>query len=255
MLWRCICMGKKKKQIFISYRRDGGEFFGKILHDKLTDKGYNVFFDVESLRSGLFDEQLYEKIDECNDFLLILSPNALDRCINEGDWVKNEIAYAIKQDKNIVPVLMRGFEWPDILPSDLEKLPTYQSEIFNSVSNSEHLDASVNVLCGRLLKSKPDNNNKKYFKYCLFGSLLFCLFIAWPKDDVQQQNFELARQAYQEMDNENYEIALQKFYLYQHGHSDFYWWLLNLINKDNEYSSKSIDEAIAICEQHVSNKE
>lgn len=49
----------ERYQIFISYRRDGGEFFGKILSDKLIAKGYSVFFDVEALRSGPFNDQLY----------------------------------------------------------------------------------------------------------------------------------------------------------------------------------------------------
>lgn len=41
-----------KYDVFISYRRDGGESTAKILRDKLSELGYQVFFDVESLRSG-----------------------------------------------------------------------------------------------------------------------------------------------------------------------------------------------------------
>ena len=44
-------------QIFISYRRQNGEFLGKILYDELTRNGYSVFFDIESMRSGRFNEQ------------------------------------------------------------------------------------------------------------------------------------------------------------------------------------------------------
>ena len=38
--------------IFISYRRDGGEYTAKILRDHLQEDGYRAVFDVESLRSG-----------------------------------------------------------------------------------------------------------------------------------------------------------------------------------------------------------
>ena len=62
---------KKEYDIFISYRRDGGESTAKILRDKLTELGYSVFFDVESLRSGDFNKKLYSVIEECDDFLLI----------------------------------------------------------------------------------------------------------------------------------------------------------------------------------------
>ena len=80
-----------KYDIFISYRRDGGESTAKILRDKLSELGYQVFFDVESLRSGDFNTRLYTVIEECQDFLLVLSPGALDRCRNEDDWVRLEI--------------------------------------------------------------------------------------------------------------------------------------------------------------------
>ena len=68
-------------QIFISYRREGGEFFVKILHDELTRRGYRVFYDLESMESGAFDAQLYKIIDECEDFILVLPAHALDRCV------------------------------------------------------------------------------------------------------------------------------------------------------------------------------
>ena len=112
-----------KYDIFISYRRDGGEYTARILRDKLTELGYNVFFDVESLRSGDFNAELYSVIENCNDFVIVLSPNSLDRCADEGDWVKNEIAHAISKGKNIVPVLMRGFTFPDNLPESIASLP------------------------------------------------------------------------------------------------------------------------------------
>ena len=38
--------------VFISYRRDGGAETAKHLRDVLTERGYRVFFDTDSLRSG-----------------------------------------------------------------------------------------------------------------------------------------------------------------------------------------------------------
>ena len=87
--------------MFISYRRDGGESTAKILRDKLTELGYSVFFDVESLRSGDFNKKLYEVIEGCRDFILVLSPGALDRCVNEDDWVRLEIEHALEKEKNV----------------------------------------------------------------------------------------------------------------------------------------------------------
>ena len=74
---------EEKYQVFISYRRDGGEDLARNIKDRLSAKGFKVFFDVEALRSGDFNEALFQKIEECQDVLVILPHGGLDRCDNE----------------------------------------------------------------------------------------------------------------------------------------------------------------------------
>lgn len=137
--------------IFISYRRDGGETMAILLHDRLTLKGYRVFLDVESLNSGKFNEKLFSVIEKCKDFIVVLSENSLDRCVNEGDWVRNEIAYAFKQQKNIIPFILRGFKWSENLPDDISDLPMQNG--INAISN-EYFDAAIERLVQKFLVSK-----------------------------------------------------------------------------------------------------
>ena len=54
--------------IFISYRREGGDMLAHILYERLTEKGYTVFQDIEVLRSGKFNTELYEKIKAAKIF-------------------------------------------------------------------------------------------------------------------------------------------------------------------------------------------
>ena len=54
---------EEKYELFLSYRRDGGMDTATLLRQTLTSKGYRVFIDVESLRSGAFNKKLYEIID------------------------------------------------------------------------------------------------------------------------------------------------------------------------------------------------
>ena len=129
--------------VFISYRRSGGEYTAKILRDRLEDMGYRVFFDVESLRSGYFNTKLYSVIDECRDFLLILSPGALDRCANPDDWVRLEVERALAQEKNIIPIMLRGFDFPQQLPESLEHLRFRHG----LEANSQFFDAFIQQLC------------------------------------------------------------------------------------------------------------
>jgi len=48
----------EKYDVFLSYRRDGGEAMATLLHDRLVAKGYKVFLDIESLNSGSFNKKL-----------------------------------------------------------------------------------------------------------------------------------------------------------------------------------------------------
>ena len=112
-------------QIFISYRRQGGEALAYLIFEKLSYLGYKIFYDIESLSSGKFNTKLYEVIDICKDVVVILPPGGLDRCNDPEDWLRQEIAYAISQNKNLIPVFMNGFEWPDDMPKDIIELKNY----------------------------------------------------------------------------------------------------------------------------------
>lgn len=140
----------RKYDVFISYRRQGGERTARIICDRLTDAGYNVFVDVESLRSGAFNTKLYSVIDECRDVIVVLSQNSLDRCKDENDWVRLEIAHALKAGKNVIPVFLRGFVFPDTLPENIASL-RYQNGL---EASSEFFDAFIDKL-KTFLKTKP----------------------------------------------------------------------------------------------------
>lgn len=91
--------------IFISYRRKGaGAGVAGELQSKLENLGYKVFLDVDKIGSGQFPDQIKHAIEECKDFLLVLSPGTLDRCVDEEDWVRREITMAMEFGKNIVGV-------------------------------------------------------------------------------------------------------------------------------------------------------
>ncbi len=136
--------------VFISYRRSGGEHTARLIRDSLVENGYNVFFDVESLRSGQFNTKLYSVIEECRDFVIVLSPNALDRCADEADWVRCEIEHALKHNKNVIPILLRDFVFPESLPASIAKL-----RYLNGIeANTQFFDAFVEKL-RTFLSSKP----------------------------------------------------------------------------------------------------
>lgn len=128
--------------VFISYRRDGGDAMARLLYDRLRADHYDPFLDVEQMRSGKFNEQLLERIAECEDFLLVLPPNALERCRDEEDWVRLEIREAIRLNKNIVPFMLRGFEFPSDMPEDIREIRHYQGV----AASQDYFDSSMDKL-------------------------------------------------------------------------------------------------------------
>ncbi len=121
--------------VFISYRRDGGDALSRLLYNELTRDGYRVFYDVETMRSGKFNEQILESIAASMTVLVVLPPHGLDRCSDPDDWVRQELEFAVSKKKMMIPVMMRGFEWEeDKLPDSLRELPHYQGIAANDNS-------------------------------------------------------------------------------------------------------------------------
>lgn len=117
-------------QVFISYRREGGDISAKLICESLKNRGFTVFYDFDSLSGGYFDERILDAIRGCNDFVLVLPPNSLDRCVNPDDWVRQEIACAMKYKKNIVPVMLPGFTFPAVLPAEIENVSRFNAVHF-----------------------------------------------------------------------------------------------------------------------------
>lgn len=90
--------------IFISYRREGGRELARSLKSELERRGYRVFLDFDELNDGIFDRRIMEAIDASPIFMVLLSPHALDRCVNADDWVRHEIEYALSHDRHVVPI-------------------------------------------------------------------------------------------------------------------------------------------------------
>ncbi|XP_026495370.2 NAD(+) hydrolase sarm1 isoform X2 [Vanessa tameamea] len=114
---------EKKLDVFVSYRRSNGSQLASLLKVHLQVRGFTVFIDVERLEAGKFDNNLLRSIRQAKHFLLVLTPNALERCkhdTEQKDWVHREIVAALQSQCNIVPII-DNFEWPEPeeLPEDM----------------------------------------------------------------------------------------------------------------------------------------
>lgn len=80
----------KNLDVFVSYRRSNGSQLASLLKVHLQLRGFSVFIDVERLEAGKFDNNLLQSIRHAKHFLLVLTPQALERCKSDvecKDWV------------------------------------------------------------------------------------------------------------------------------------------------------------------------
>lgn len=72
--------------------------FCSLLKVHLQLRGFSVFLDIEKLKAGKFDENLLSSVKLAKNFILVLTPNALDRCMGDdeqNDWVHKVDLYNI----------------------------------------------------------------------------------------------------------------------------------------------------------------
>jgi len=132
---------EQEYDVFISYRRGTGAETARLLRSELRHNNLRVFLDIDDLRPGHFDQALLRCITNTPNFILILSPHCLDNCADEEDWLRLEIAQAVKTNRNIVPIMMPNFQFPEAehLPTDIRVLRTHQSVSYSH----EFFDAMI----------------------------------------------------------------------------------------------------------------
>jgi len=151
-------MEPAEHDVYISYREETGTGLAKLIAAGLARRGFHVVPDSLAAGSGR-DESFLNAIEEAPDFVLLLTPNALDPCRDEGDRMRREIAHALTTERNIVPVYVPGFVRPraSSLPPDLASLPTRGGVFYNpgasreSVARIAHMLASDTTVDDRRL--------------------------------------------------------------------------------------------------------
>jgi hypothetical protein len=122
-------------KIFINYRRGDDSGYAGRLFDRLQDEfeARQLFLDVDNIAPGLdFVRELNERVDECDVLLAVIGKGWLDarnpagarRLEDPDDFVRIEIAAALKQGKRVIPVLVGGalMPRPEELPEELRPL-------------------------------------------------------------------------------------------------------------------------------------
>ncbi len=149
--------------IFISYSSKDSKFAREI-HDWLSKKEIKVFLAEISLEPGdAWDEKIKRNLHEADYFIFLASRNA---CASQA--VNQEIGMAIKDNKNIIPVV-----W-DMPPTELPGFLRCNTQAVDM--RNKDPQALLIVLNRTVTKVKKRNAFALFIGLMLLGALLwvFC---------------------------------------------------------------------------------
>jgi hypothetical protein len=122
-------------QIFISYRREESRWSARSLHDRLIQRFHRnqIFMDVDSVGLGEdFVKTIEETVGSCDVLIAVIGAHWLTSTDGQGDrrldkpedFVRMEIATALRRNIRVIPVLVDGASMPRStdLPDDLKQL-------------------------------------------------------------------------------------------------------------------------------------
>jgi TonB family protein len=123
------------RALFVSYRRNDSQGeAGRLFDDLVTHFGeQKVFMDVAGIEAGRdFRKAIEESVANCGVLLVIMGPSWLSakneagirRLDDPADFVREEVAAALRRDIPVIPVLVRGAQMPRVeeLPETLKDL-------------------------------------------------------------------------------------------------------------------------------------
>lgn len=129
-------------KLFISYKRDTGIDIAARIRDYLVNNGHDVFFDIEDMHLGRFENQIEQFISECDSFILILTKGAL-----ESEWVQKEIRLELKKKKpNIIPIFKDDFKMDKSLPKDIQSVMEYHGIKYDPILFSQVMEKLSELL-------------------------------------------------------------------------------------------------------------
>ncbi|MCA9911784.1 MAG: toll/interleukin-1 receptor domain-containing protein [Anaerolineae bacterium] len=143
------------EKIFVSYRRDGNRWATGRICDRLNRYfgSERVFRDIEDIKYGShFPQRIEESIQNSALMLVIMGEKWLalkgddgtPRILQEGDWVRKEIEIALKNNVEVIPVVLDDARMPtrEQIPESFGKFTEINAVFFRD----ENFDANMKQL-------------------------------------------------------------------------------------------------------------
>lgn len=198
-------MSNIKYDVFISYRRSDGIFPAYLLYRNLVDHYYLTFFDKKSVGGGPFPPQIEKAINECKDYVLLVTPDTFSkRIFKNDDWMRKEISIALSRpDINILVIFTKEIAWPKKLPKEIEAIKNCQAE---TIKDAIDIDEAEALLFQKYFKSEPKPAGSRYESRCSIYDIDFGNEIERLKDQGSKYDAENHKILDQYLKGNNYTV-------------------------------------------------
>jgi CHASE2 domain-containing sensor protein len=181
----------RPSKIFISYRRDDSAVHAHSLNAELVTAfgAQQVFFDVKAIQYGdPFPPEIERYLKACDVMVAVIGPqwqtlageDGRPRILSPHDYVRHEVATALRSGKRVIPVLVEGARMPDraSLPTDIAALADINALTFSDRQIGEDAERLIKAIHG------PDETPIELFRRTLsrrvgLAAALCMLVAAW----------------------------------------------------------------------------
>ncbi len=184
-------------RVFISYRREDSIAYAGRLYDHLAQHfgADKVFMDIGGIAPGEdFVSILDARVADCDLVIALIGPAWLNSSNEQGrridqadDFVRYELAAALKQGKRLIPVLVGGAKMPGAtqLPPAINRLARCQAHAIDDTRFAYDLDALIRFierrpsLLGQFLELANSERMRRWRQASTGGVALLMLFLGW----------------------------------------------------------------------------
>jgi len=156
--------------IFISYRRDDSSGHAGRLHDRLVEHfgRDRIFMDIDTIEPGEdFVTVIENAVGSCEILIAVigqswLSASGTGRLDNPNNFVRLEIATALRRNVRVIPVLVQRATMPkpQDLPEDLTKLTRRNAIELSDLRWQSDVDELIEVM-EKVLGKQPEAERPK----------------------------------------------------------------------------------------------
>ncbi|MGH7846404.1 MAG: toll/interleukin-1 receptor domain-containing protein [Candidatus Binatia bacterium] len=146
-------------KIFINYRRDDTSGYAGRMYDRLAKHfgADQIFMDIEHIDPGAdFVEVINENVAACRALIVLIGPQWLTisdeaggrRLDDPKDFVRVEVATALKRNARVIPVLLKGAAMPRAqeLPEPLALLSRRQAVAITDTRFHQDVDGLIECI-------------------------------------------------------------------------------------------------------------